>query len=533
MRKILGVVFLGATAAALGCSTSTETGGTGSGEETPGGSLNVAQGGAQDFARFRAIVEAGSVPAPETLDPVGFFAEHALDMPPADCGKDVCVHPFLAVAPRFNGGNWTMGYVTMNTAVKPDDLPHPPVHLAVVVEGSSYTDLLASSLVAPAAKLLGGLRPEDRVSVIGYEATATRFSTALAPDDASLPQAFLDAGSSWSGGGGTEVALYDGIAAAAKAFEEVDAGGFSGEHRILLLTSGHATAGITDPDLIVGLGESLARQGTAFGVVGVGEDFDETIPMALGSMGAGTYAYALDGSDLGDILEAEGQTSLLPLATDFQLQIKPAKGYRVGRIYGVHRAEATPDGATLDMPAVFIGQRSGSADVGGSRRGGGGGLFIELKATADAPSIDANQPAFEVIGSWDSQVSGGPQDFQTSLLNSLPPGKNPDGMWWSISDESNGKAFMMLNLYLAFKGVVEFYEAGDCARSLGVVDMMQTSVGAWLGKYSDTDIDSDNNLLLKLRQNVLDACSVSTSGGAPSVPTPVEPTDFEGGCGFI
>ncbi len=83
------------------------------------------------------------------------------------------------------------------------------------------------------------------------------------------------------------------IAAAENAFEEGDAAGFEGAHRVLLLTSGHATSGITDPDRILGLGEALVENGTAFGVIGVGERFLVRIPSALGSMGAGTYAYAL------------------------------------------------------------------------------------------------------------------------------------------------------------------------------------------------------------------------------------------------
>ncbi|HRH39952.1 MAG TPA: hypothetical protein PK760_16495, partial [Flavobacteriales bacterium] len=105
-----------------------------------------------------------------------------------------------------------------------------------------------------------------------------------------------------------KVALYDGIAAAHKAFQDADAAGFSGQHRVLLLTSGHATAGITDPAHIVGLGEGLVREGTAFGVIGVGPKFDEEIPLTLGSMGAGTYSYALGNADMNEVLKNEGQT---------------------------------------------------------------------------------------------------------------------------------------------------------------------------------------------------------------------------------
>ncbi len=54
-------------------------------------------------------------------------------------------------------------------------------------------------------------------------------------------------------------------------------------------------------------------------------------------------------------------------------------------------------------------------------------------------------------------------------------------------------------MYLALRGALDFYQAGDCRRSLGVIEMMKAPIGAWLGKYPDTDIQDDNNLMLTLR----------------------------------
>lgn len=517
------LLALGVCAVSLGCSTEAGV----EGVETPSGSVNVSQGGAQDISEFRRIVGEGKVPAPETLDPVGFFAEHALDMPDADCGKDVCVHPLLAVAPRFNGGNWTMAFVSMNTAVDPSKLPRPPVHLAMVLERSFFASLDSGVLQQGTSALLAGLRPEDRVSVITFDAKAQTLALALPPDDPQLAEEVSIAG--YPDGAGDKIALYDGIAAAQSAFEQADTAGFKGEHRVLLLTSGHATHGITDPEHILALGEGIVQEGAAFGVIGVGEEYQSKIPLALGSMGAGTYAYALDQQDLGDLLGEEGKTTLFPLATDFELKVTPAKGYKVGRIYGTKRATADASGATLSMPALFIGQRDGSSDVGGSRRGGGGGLFVELYADKDAASgIGENEPAFTVSATWSKAGDGSAQSIEGTLPNALAPGQNPPDMWWIISDGGSGKQYMMLNMYLALRGVLDFYQAGDCNRALGVVEMMKTSVGAWLGEFSDTDISDDNNLMLMLRDNIENACSGQST---PIDPTP--PSNFDGGCCFI
>ncbi|CAN91172.1 conserved hypothetical protein yfbK-containing vWFA domain [Sorangium cellulosum So ce56] len=524
MSSKMKLVSLGLCAAAVGCGTD---GSEGAGSDVPAGSVNVAQGGAQDISQFRALVKAGKVPALDTLDPVGFFAEHAIDLPDADCGKDVCVHPFLAVAPRFNEGNWTMAFVAMNTAVDPSSLDRPPVHLAIAVENSRFAGIDESALDAGMGGLLESLRPEDRVSVIRYGERVERRAFLAAPESAELARLIAD--ERLGGGAGELVGLYEGIAAAEKAFDEGDAAGFEGAHRVLLLTSGHATSGITDPDRILGLGEALVENGTAFGVIGVGESFLVKIPSALGSMGAGTYAYALSPGDLGGLLSEEGKTTLFPLATDFSLEVTPSAGYKVGRIYGATRATASAAGAALEMPALFIGQRDGATDVGGSRRGGGGGLFVELLADASlADDIGPDKAAFQVTAGWTSAKDGAGQNVDTTLLNALPPGQNPESRWWNISDGSSGKPYMMLNMYLALRGALDFYQAGDCRRSLGVIEMMKPSVGGWLGKYSDRDIQDDNNLMLMLRQNIEEACRASQSS---TEPTP--PFDFDGGCGWL
>jgi Ca-activated chloride channel family protein len=522
--RTMKLVGLGLFAMGMGCST----GGEGGTSDTPGGSVNVSQGGAQDISQFRALIEQGLVPTPDTLDPVGFFAEHAVDLPKADCGEDVCVHPYLAVAPRFNGSNWTMAFVAMNTAVDPSKLDRPPVHLTVALDQSGFADVDVASLSAGIEGLAASLRPEDRVSIVSFAKVAARKVLLAEPGSAELQEALDSLGDSvWNT---NEVALYDGIAEAANAFDEGDAAGFVGVHRVLLITSGRATRGITDPAHILALGEGLVKEGTAFGVIGVGHSFDAKIPSALGSMGAGTYAYALDGFDLSDLLAEEGKTTLFPLASDFVLKVLPSKGYKVGRIYGTKRATASVSGATLSMPALFIGQRDGASDVGGSRRGGGGGLFVELIADkAAAAGVSTDAPAFQVTADWKAPDSGAARNIDSTVLNTLLPGQNPDGMWWTISDGSSGKPFMMLNMYLALRGSLDFYQAGDCERALGVIDMMKPAINGWLGMYSDTDITDDNNLMLSLAVNIQNACGQATSGPV----TPTAPEDFDGGCCFL
>jgi Ca-activated chloride channel family protein len=477
---------------------------------TANGSLNVAQGGPQDFALFRKLVEEGEVPAPDTLEELGFFAEHAFDLPPADCGKTLCLHPSLAVAPRFDDSNWTMAFVAMNTAVDPAQLPRPAQHLVFVVELSDATQGLPLALASELA--VAKLRPEDRVSVVAYGSDAELRLLGAPPADSALVAEAL-AGSTQAG-----VDLYAGLAAAGRAVRDIPT--FDGAHRIVLITSGRADDGITDPERIVALGEGMAASGIAFGIVGVGDDYDARIPAALGSLGAGTYSYALDGSDFTRILEDEGDTLMFPLATDFTMTLKPQPGYRVGRVYGAPRAQHQGDSIIMQLPALFIGQRSGAKDVAGGRRGGGGGLFVELIADSGS-TVGSDAPAFQIEADW--QSSGGPESSSHVVNNPLGPGLNPASMWPVFTDEGRAKPYMMLNMYLSLRASVVLYDGGDCLRAKGVADMMAPTVEGWQGKYDDPDISSDYSLLLQLRANLEEKCQGESS----------RPESFEGGCFFL
>lgn len=501
------------------CAASGGTSSTGPGKT---GSLNVVQAGAQDFAFFRSIVEQGEIPSPGTLDPVGFFAEYAIDLPPADCGQEICIHPMLAVAPRFDNSNWTMAFVAMNTPIDPASLEHPPLHFVVAIERSAW---LQTNISAFKSGLTGedgiaaNLRPEDRISLV-FMGTSAETPIHAAPVNLDVLNAAIDQEMNAA----PSIDLYDGLAEAVRALDT--ASGFDAR-RIVVITSGRADAGITDPDHIIELGEAVASEGIALGIIGFGDTYNAQIPAALGSLGAGTYSYAEDGEDLKEVLRLEGETALFPLATKLNLTVKPSTGYHVGRIYGVKRAFLENGDVTLNLPALFIGQREGAKDVGGGRRGGGGGLFVELRVdAAEAANISTDAPAFEMSASWIGS-DGMPASATRAIVNPLKPGQNPADMWPQLSDPERGKPFMMLNMYLAFRASVEFYAAGDCARAMGVIDMMAPSVEGWQGKYADPNIDEDYLLMRMLRENLSAHCTSEQ---------PIQPIDAHesyGGCMFL
>ena len=458
--------------------------------DAPEGHLAVTQGGAQDIEHFRQVLEDGEVPDLDTFDQLGFFAEHAMDQPPADCGHSICVHPQLAVAPRFDGGNWTMAFASFNTPVTADTRERDPVHLAVVAERRTDDDALLDGV----AELVDALPADDAVTMVAFTRDVAVLHDAQPASDAGIaPLRDFAAGDG--------AALYDALALAIDRIEH-RRGSFP-EARILLVTSGHATRGITDAERIVALGEGAARAGIGMSIVGIGEDYDASIPQQLAELGTATLAYAGDDAELEALLAAQGELTLVPLATDFELRITPATGYLLGQVFGAQRAYRDGDAMVLAAPGLFLGARTGSSDTGGmlGRRGGGGGVFVRLWAEDDS-AVAPGEPAFTAEVRYHDRDAGQDVSYERVVRNALAPGEIPNEFWPHFSHEEYAKPFMMLNMWLAIAYSLELYEEGSCAESMGVSDMMGDSVRVWQERFDDPDIEADAELLRQVADNV-------------------------------
>lgn len=480
----------------------------------PSGSVGVTQAGAQDAAQFRKLIEDGRVPDPAVLDQVGFFAEHALDQPAADCGDVVCTHPSLAVAPRFDDGTWTMAFVSLNSGVDPKTRPREPVHLVLAVERSPAATSMTRTGSATVEALLAELLPEDRLSVVSFGQEPELLVSGAVPGESDVSGVVLPGPAPVD-----RVDLYAGIAAAAQATAGLP--GFAGSSRIVLLTTGKADTGIRDPARILALAESLVRQGVQFSVLGMGQSFDASLPRGIAELGAGNYAFAEHADDLHRLVVQEAGIRLLPLAREVVLRVVPSPGYRVGRIYGARRASVEDGAAVLRSPALFLGTRSSAMDTGQGRRGGGGGLFVELVADPSTSSrIGPGQPAFRLETSYHDVDAKRDVSVEAEVSNDLRPGQRPSENWPQFSTPEYGKAFMMLNMYLALRAMVDLYEAGDCGSALGISYMMEPGVSEWQKRFEDPDIGADGATMLRLRENIFNECRA----------VPVPPSNYEAGC---
>lgn len=459
----------------------------------PSGSTAVVQAGPQDIGEYRSIIDDGGVPALEVLDERGFFAEHKIDLPAADCGASVCVHPMLAVAPRFDGGNWTMAFVGMNTSVDASTLPKLPRHLIVVAE---TLQSFAAPLPAILTNLGQHLGADDRVSVVALDDGLTVLAEALAPAALAELQFPVDDGEA-------DASLYSGLAEALRIVDGVDAAAF--EQRVLVVSSDTSLgAGLESAEFFEELGAEFAERGTAITVF---TDTPSEPLHALVEVSAGNHYFVASAADLDDALNVEGRTAFVPVARDLKLTLKAAEGYEIGRIYGAPRARVDGNLAVLESPSAYVGARTSSDDTTNGRRGGGGGWFVQL--VSDRPSTGAHfetAEAFELSVEYQDAVSGETVRTASSLSTPLGVGQNPPPEAPFFSDRERGKPFMMLNMYLALATTTMLASENQCGSALAIEPMMTQAWEIFTELFPDPDIDADFALLQALSDNIQASC---------------------------
>ncbi|MCA9684305.1 MAG: VWA domain-containing protein, partial [Myxococcales bacterium] len=464
----------------------------------------VGQGGAQDFGLFREILLAGDIPGPDTIDDLGFFAEHKVPMPAADCGQDVCIHGMLGVMGNMiSGSNCTVVVVGMNTPIDPAELPRPPLNLTIAV------DLSQSMYGEPIDRVRDGLlrmrdslEPEDRITLVGFADAAEVLVEQVPGDSAELATAIA----SLTPSGATNI--YAGLR---MAYEEVDAFAQDGwQNRVILVSDGVATAGITNTDKIEGLAEAWSEQNYGLTTIGIGNDFDVDLMRNLAELGSGSFYYIEDPQAVEEVFEEEVQAFTVPLAEEVTIDATVFEGYDLRAVYGTKQVETWGNEAHIDIPILQIAHRLTPDDNETGRRGGGGAMIFELLPTGEAPGE---------VGHIDFayQVPGTEQIVEQSVDITSPLGPwetPPDGYF---ANDSVEKSFVMLNIFVGFRMAATRASAGDYAGALTVLRPLAESVEGWLAGHDDADIEDDLFYIHLFIENI------EAHGGETYTPNPVPP----------
>ena len=264
------------------------------------------------------------------------------------------------------------------------------VNLALVIDRSgSMSGFKLDQAKQAARHLVAALRPDDRLTIVHYGSDVKSLEGLQAtPENRGRLLAYIDG--IWDDGG-TNIGA--GLTTA-KGLLEASRGRFP-VNRVILISDGQPTEGVTDHAALVDIARSLRQSGLSVSSIGVGDDFNEQLMESLAEVGGGAYAYLQDASQLERIFKKDLDAAGTQVARNVTLTVKVPAGGLV-RSFGytpIARAQAGADElVTFALPDIAAGG-SERVVLQVQVRGGAAGQALDVGAlTLGYTDLLASQP---------------------------------------------------------------------------------------------------------------------------------------------
>jgi Ca-activated chloride channel family protein len=235
--------------------------------------------------------------------------------------------------------------VFMNLEVSGVEVPgakRAPVNIALVIDrsGSMAGEKIAQAKRA-ARQLVDQLNATDRLAIVEYGTDVNIFRGEFATEDnKDRMRRFI---ARIEDNGGTNIA---GALQAGRAQVQAARSDFS-SNRIMLITDGQPTVGMTSRAGLVRLASDIKTGGITVTALGVGYDFNEDLMQQMASVGGGSYGYLRDASAIAGILQRDLQQATTLVARDVRLNITLPEGVDSAEALG---RPSTNSGNVLSIP---------------------------------------------------------------------------------------------------------------------------------------------------------------------------------------
>ncbi|MFH2010856.1 MAG: VWA domain-containing protein [bacterium] len=516
---IVWIAILGLITWAAGCGGGMADANGGGSNSTQynsnGGSYsNIGTSGAQDIGQFRSILESGAIPAANTLDANGFFSEHHTELPPPDCGDDICVHGMLAVHNDWVYGEYQAALqVAMNSPIDASGLERRPLDLVVVVDTSgSMADQNKMSYVKQGLDLLiDQLHEGDRMALVRYDGFVEVLSDLQEPASATALHALVNnlypAGST-NFFGGLEAGLQ--MAADATVAER--------QSRVIMLSDGQPTTGITDDPSIIAMAEGYIADGVGLTTVGVGTSFNVELMRGLAERGAGNFYFLEDAEAIDEVFTEELNYFVTPIAYDLQIEVVNGAGYTLGEVVGTHLWTTDGYHGTIDIPAVFLASRTSQEDPPAGtegRRGGGSAIIIELVPNDSWPELADPHEAAQIRMTYRLPGSDQVVEQVVTVANPNAPGVHLEQPFYT--HQAIEKNHAMYNVFLGLRDASQRAETSH-NHALWVLEQLEARASAWNAESNDEDIEADLMLIDQFMGNLREYGAWAVNPNDPNDP---------------
>lgn len=231
-----------------------------------------------------------------------------------------------------------------------------PVNLCLVLDrsGSMSGQKLAQAKDA-ARRLVSLLGSKDTLTIVHFGSDVTSLPGLLATDEnRGKLLAFID--TIWDAGGtNISQALKTG-----RGLLERTRGGYD-VNRLILVSDGQPTEGVTDASALLGIVRDVRASGTSVSSIGVGNDYNEALMESFAEAGAGAYGYIQDASQLSTIFERDLNAAGTQVARNVRLELTVPSGVTFHEVLGytVRERRTSASGEqvlSLDLPDFAAGQ---------------------------------------------------------------------------------------------------------------------------------------------------------------------------------
>lgn len=169
--------------------------------------------------------------------------------------------------------------------------------------------------------------------------------------------------------------------------------------RTLLMTDGLANRGVTDPAVLTGWVRTWRERGLTLSTLGVGDDFNEDLLVALAEAGGGNFHYVADPDQIPAIFAGELDGLLQVVAQGLHLKIEAEPGVAITGVIG-YPPGGTPHAVGLPLPDIYSGEVKS--------------LLISLEVAAPAPKL-----ARITLDYMPAQAGAGPETLTVDVTATI------------------------------------------------------------------------------------------------------------------
>ena len=328
---------------------------TKSGDGEDKSTLGLAPGGPQNVAAFRALIEAGQVPTPDTFTMAGWLAEHGTALPPAVAERPIDLHALAAVLSDTKAGPpEVVVQLGFNSVKSLQDL-QPALAIAVIVDTSgSMAGGPLESARAGVLHLIDHLPKGSWLTLVTFDDTA-KVSWPGAIYTADQREGIKQALTGWKATGATD--LHGGLDTGVSAV--LAASGTFGARHVVLLSDGAATKGDVAPASLKALGAKAAAAKATISTIAYGWQAQATLLKALALTTGGTHHSAVTPSALEALFVKDLGLFLAPVASNLGVVLKLAPGWALDQVYGF---DLVPTAAGIALQPIAS-ANGGTADA--------------------------------------------------------------------------------------------------------------------------------------------------------------------------